>query len=292
MARGISTHIGLNSVDPTHYGGWSGPLQACEADAEDLAALAKRASFETTTILTPNATRAAVEGAMAAAAVELVAGDIYFITYSGHGAQLPDLDGDELGNDETDTEDETWCLFDGEMIDDELNKLYGDFDKGVRVLVLSDSCHSGSVTRGVRGASLPNTFLDSNEDDQGTTYRYMPPRIARNVYRANRAFYDSIMQALEDAFSSNDEPADLESRVKATVRLISGCQDEQLSRDGTFNGLFTGKLLAVWNGGRFDGDYAAFHEAIVALMPPDQTPNLYVIGAPNESFAGQKPFTI
>jgi len=37
MAKGIALHIGLNSVDPHKYEGWSGPLSACEADANDMA---------------------------------------------------------------------------------------------------------------------------------------------------------------------------------------------------------------------------------------------------------------
>ena len=32
-ATGLSLHVGLNAVDPAHYAGWSGPLNACEADA-------------------------------------------------------------------------------------------------------------------------------------------------------------------------------------------------------------------------------------------------------------------
>ena len=40
MARGIALTIGLNSVDPKHYAGWSGELNACEADAEDMASIA------------------------------------------------------------------------------------------------------------------------------------------------------------------------------------------------------------------------------------------------------------
>ncbi len=35
MAKGVSVHIGVNEVDPAHYGGWSGKLNACEADAEN-----------------------------------------------------------------------------------------------------------------------------------------------------------------------------------------------------------------------------------------------------------------
>ena len=40
MARGISVHIGVNDVDPNHYGGWSGPLKACENDSDVMFELA------------------------------------------------------------------------------------------------------------------------------------------------------------------------------------------------------------------------------------------------------------
>ena len=44
MPQGISVHIGLNSVDPKQYEGWDGQLTACEADAKDMQALAKKQS--------------------------------------------------------------------------------------------------------------------------------------------------------------------------------------------------------------------------------------------------------
>ena len=47
MARRVSIHIGLNSVDPTHYDGWDGKLQACEADANDMHAIATRSATTT-----------------------------------------------------------------------------------------------------------------------------------------------------------------------------------------------------------------------------------------------------
>ena len=56
------------------------------------------------------------------------------LSYSGHGGQLPDLN-----DDEPDQEDETWCLYDGQVVDDELSELYSHFKQGVRILVLSDS---------------------------------------------------------------------------------------------------------------------------------------------------------
>lgn len=59
MATGHANCIGLNSVDPNHYNGWSGNLTACEADAQDMCAIATTSQF-TTTLLTANAIRNAV----------------------------------------------------------------------------------------------------------------------------------------------------------------------------------------------------------------------------------------
>jgi uncharacterized caspase-like protein len=91
MAKGIALHIGLNSVDPRQYEGWSGPLTACEADANDMADLARSQGFAAAKLLTKKATRDAVQKAIADAAKHLTSGDIFFLTYSGHGGQAPDL---------------------------------------------------------------------------------------------------------------------------------------------------------------------------------------------------------
>src|SRR5678815_3771458 len=88
---------------------------------------------------------------MRKAAKLLAAGDLYFLSYSGHGGQVPDVTGEE-----DDKKDETWCLFDGQLIDDELYYELSRFGEGVRILVLSDSCHSGTVTR---EAVMPPTTI-------------------------------------------------------------------------------------------------------------------------------------
>src|SRR5215207_4739319 len=106
MARGISLHIGLNSVDPSHYGGWDGTLGACEFDATDMQSIANSRGFEPTILLTKSATAAAVKGAIERAANELESGDFFFVTYAGHGGQVPDRNGDERRNDKNDTSDE------------------------------------------------------------------------------------------------------------------------------------------------------------------------------------------
>jgi hypothetical protein len=280
MTKGISLHIGVNSVDPSHYGGWSGPLSGCEADAEDLLDIASGLGFEASLLLTGDATRDAVLDGIQAAAAACEPGDIFFLSYSGHGGQVPDL-----GNDrELDLKDETWCLFDGQLIDDELWTQWESFHEGVRVLVLSDSCHSGTAVKAAYDPLVRSGALDSPVTASGAgtpVFRVMPDDVALRTYRKNRKLYRALGADLT-------EPGE----ITATVRLISGCQDNQLSLDGTFNGLFTGTLLRVWADGRFDGTYAEFHAQILSRMPPTQSPNHIVYGTPNPAFDTQQPFTI
>lgn len=273
MPTGKALTIGLNAVDPNHYSGWSGELNACEADAEDMASIAK---LDVTTLLTQNATRERVVSELTKAAKQLKAGDFFLLTYSGHGGQLPDLNSDE-----DDAQDETWCLFDGEFVDDELYFYLSQFAKGVRILVFSDSCHSGTV---VKLAYYHGGFAAKATSSGAVKFRNMPPGAALRTYRKNKAFYDKILK--------NPKLKNVDDKVKASVLLISGCQDNQLSADGDFNGLFTSNVLRVWNNGKFKGTYRAFHKAILARMPPDQTPNYFRVGPVNPTFEGQKPFSV
>jgi len=280
MAKGIALTVGLNAVDPAHYG-WDGPLKGCEADARDMAAIATAQGFVVSSLLTQEATREHVQRALRDAAGALTAGDIFLLCYSGHGGQLPDLNGDE-----DDGQDETWCLYDGQLVDDEMNLLLAAFAKGVRVLVTADSCHSGtsvkmaftegrSISSGVRASASDGRRLD--------TYRCMPSDVATSTYLANRDFYDPILSG--DAQAAGATPS-------ADVMLISGCQDNQYARDGLFNGLFTGTLKRIWNGGKFAGSYPDFWKAIGRAMPQEQSPNYFWSTPPNPAFEQQKPFTI
>lgn len=277
MPTGLALTIGLNSVTPSHYDGWSGELTACEADARDMAQLAKSTGFTVTTLLTKQATRAQVVSKIASAAKTLQAGDMFMLSYSGHGGQLPDLN-----HDEEDGQDETWCLYDGQLVDDELYAELKKFAKGVRVLVFSDSCHSGTVVKAAHYGRVLTT-PDSNANTQGIKYRFMPFAISGRTYRQHQDSYDKIL--------AKKDLKDSRAKVKASVLLISGCQDNQYSADGQFNGLFTGTLLQVWNHGKFKGNYKTFHQAIVRRMPPDQTPKYFGIGSFG-IFDTQKSFSI
>lgn len=291
--RGLSLHIGLNSVSPAHYGGWSGDLSACEYDALDLCALAQSKGIKPTLLLTRNGTRAKVLAGLRSAAKALKSGDFFLLTFSGHGGQVTDIN-----DDEADGMDETWCLYDSQLIDDELYYELSRFAAGVRILVLSDSCHSGTVTR----AALPS----STGTSVGPRPRLMPPAVARRVYRDHQAFYDKLQNDVAKAAGNVKVDPDAmlatlspgSNRITAVVQqfkpavvLISGCMDNQTSMDGEQNGAFTERLLAVWKNGAFKGNYRRFHKTIVAGMEPTQTPNLFVLG-PATAFLKQQPFTV
>ncbi|BDT67777.1 hypothetical protein os1_19550 [Comamonadaceae bacterium OS-1] len=283
--KALSLHMGLNAVSGAAYSGWTGPLAACEFDANDMAAIAKAQGMQPTVLLTKQATRAKFLSALRSAAKSLVAGDLFFLTYSGHGGQVTDID-----NDEPDGKDETWCLFDGQILDDELYFEYSKFAAGVRILVLSDSCHSGSVVK-----ALPN--------EPGS--RAMPLGVAMRVYRDHQAFYDKLQvdvakaaggqvadpdTALTQVSVSNRLTA-VVSQFKPSLVLVSGCQDNQTSMDGDHNGAFTEQVLKVWANGSFKGTYRQFHAKVRAGLPPSQSPNLFTLGKAGK-FLQQKPFTV
>jgi metacaspase-1 len=343
MPTGQSIHIGLNHVDPNAYNGWDGALAGCVNDARDMQAIADRMGYSSTLLIDSQAVSSRVIGAIGLAAQQLTPGDILLLTYSGHGGQIPDVNGDE-----PDAQDETWVLWDRQLLDDELYALWSHFAAGVRICMLSDSCHSGTVLRRLgaytdllrevrRSKSTPSSStLDtlkvlskvvpvgasrggtpSGAGANGPAYpasgssgggvatavappaapvdaglpepppltliRAMPPDI-RTLVNERRASENASLQWLAG-------PSE-RSQIGATVLLISGCQDDQLSLDGSANGLFTEKLKQVWNNGQYVGDYRGFWRDISARMPTSQTPNFELVGAPNPTFEQQQPFTI
>lgn len=260
--RGLSLHVGVNRLDETHYR-TEGALRGCEFDARDMAAMAAALGYEVLPpLLTEDATCARVIAALQAAAVTLAPGDIFLFSYSGHGAQIPDLSGDE-----EDRFDETLCLHDRMMVDDELQTLLAAFAAGVRVVVLTDACHSGSMTR----AMLTENLLASAGPGipwgigpaRPAVFRSLDEATARRVYRSHAGLYEGVARAVGSA----PEP-------QANVIAFGACQDEQFAQDLEDNGLFTASLKQVWRGGASRGNYETVFRNVQGLMPPSQAPKL------------------
>jgi hypothetical protein len=138
------------------------------------------------------------------AITESISGDMIVFHYSGHGTQVKDKSGDE-----TDGYDEALYLYDGVLIDDEINEVLQKIPEGVTVLILMDSCFSGGITRSKKG----NPCIEKKS-------RFV--RTEKKIYRKRRK---SIARG-------NGEG------LKWIV--ISGCGENQTSADANFNGQWAG----------------------------------------------------
>lgn len=303
MSIGMSLHIGVNALDPKCYpmdppdmenfpNGWDGVLDGCHSDAEAMCAIAEEQGFEAKLLLTDKATVEEVKKEVSKAAKKLKDGDIFFLSFAGHGGQVPDLSGDET--DDTSYADETWCLYDRHLIDDEQQVMYTEFKEGVRILIFSDSCHSGSATR------------SDTEELVLPKFRAMTRQMTDCCYLARKKCYDRIQRNL---------PRTTPDDVKASMLLLSACEDLEVAGDGSPNGKFTSAVLSVWNQGEFSGDYKKFHKEVAEELkrsfkadmevhrealqrgetpeePSEQHPQLGPDKQVADAFEGARPFSI
>lgn len=287
MPQGISIHVGVNEVDPAHYG-TRAELAGCENDARAMQAIADAHGYRSHLLLTAESGAGRIQELIADAADTLQAGDTLFFSYAGHGAQVPDTNGDEA-----DAQDETWCVYDRMLVDDELYALWGRFREGVQILMLSDSCHSGTVAREISFNPEALAALMSSKGGKANgaaptraavpVFRALPHAAAERAYAGNRELYDGIQAR---------GPGTETVQIGASVLLISGCQDNQTSLDGVHNGLFTENLLGVWQDGAFKGSYEGLHRAVSMRMPVTQSPNLLMEGRSSTDFRRRTPFAL
>jgi uncharacterized caspase-like protein len=150
--------IGINN-----YPGTDMDLRGCVNDAEDWAATLAARGFAVQKLIDAQATKAAMVSAIGALLKGGSSGDSLVVTFSGHGTYAPDKNGDEV-----DGLDEGLCPYDIKqgrvLIDDEIQQLFAQRAAGVRILLISDSCHSGTVIRAPA----------SDPDADGSRPRFMP----------------------------------------------------------------------------------------------------------------------
>ena len=275
MPNGIGLAIGLNVVNTSSpaYAGVTVPvLGGCVNDANAIADMLGRRNFSTRNVLTDQqATHAAVLGALDAAAAELSAGDLFVLHYSGHGMKggIAPQGGIDPESDHT----SSWILYDQPFSSDELFLKWGAFKQGVRILVISDSCHSGSAIRDL----LPYTTRGLDLDKR--------TRILSN----NQDYYIQGARTKEVL-------RDFAGTPSAALLLLSGCQEDETSMDtqnsqGIPHGLFTATLLDVLNGGGvpFPGNYIQYHRQVAQQTNArsvqldrshQQNPNFFPLGSP------------
>jgi hypothetical protein len=192
--------IGINN-----YPGTSNDLQGCVNDANDWSALLNDIGFETSLMLDSQATRQNVKAALSNLIASAGEGDVIVFTYSGHGTQVVDLSGDE-----GDSYDEAIYVYDGTILDDDLRTIINKINPKSTLVVISDSCFSGSVTRLIPENSKP---------------RFMPVETI------------SALRAVRQRF--------LLPEMNMPEILISGCSDSEYSYDAQINGRYNGAMSAL-----------------------------------------------
>ncbi len=222
--------IGINN-----YPGIFNDLKGCVNDAMDWSALLQGTGFETSLILDSQATQQNVKAALQGLISATNAGDVAVFTYSGHGTQVTDGSGDE-----GDRYDEAICLYDGNVIDDELRVILEGLHPQATLVVISDSCFSGSVTRLAPEPATP---------------RFVPPTVSTASKMARRSF--------------------LIPETGMPEILISGCSDSEYSYDAEFNGRSNGAMSAYaiqvikQNP---NATYREFHAGLRNLLPSNDYP--------------------
>jgi hypothetical protein len=266
VARQRSIHIGINEVDPDAYrDNLPAALAGCENDALALVALAKQAGFQPRALLSADATSERVVEVLREHADLLGDGDRLLLTYAGHGGYVVDV-----GGDERDSQDETWVLYDRQFLDDEIKAELARFRPGVRILVLSDSCHSGSVIRDVLPADA-----DLAEPPR---LRTMPDVLCRGDSSSRAETYARAKAQVADA----PEPP-------AAVVLLAACQDDEEAQEIDAHGVFTSAVVEVWADGSFTGDHRELCQAVAARLE-GQVPNLLRMGGDVDQYLRERPF--
>jgi subtilisin family serine protease len=286
MPNACSLHIGLNQVDPNHYSGWNGQLFCCENDALFYNEMAEKAGITDRKLLLSSGspgsempTSANLSKYLDHYSKTLKSGDFFLITYSGHGGQIKDLNFDEQ-----DLVDETWCLFDRQYIDDELWEHFNRFEKGVRVLIISDSCHSGTVSKVIdssKDLEVEGLMTDIFKKMNLVT-RNAPRDITFATYQTHKDEY----------YVPTHKPLVVREDVGATVLLLAACRDEEKASEWDGFGLFTSTIRKTLMNGKDISSYEDWHQKILKQIPAIQTPTLFAYGSGADLFRKEKIFQI
>lgn len=250
MFRRSYLSVGINEYpDP------NANLAGCVNDAHDVSAVLESAGYVGEKLLDSDATKANIVEALRGYIANMGWSDRLVLHNSSHGTYKIDPSGDEA-----DGRDEAICCYDyatgGLLVDDEIADIAGNLKPGSAMLILSDSCHSGTMARVADFdiADIPG----------------YSPHAARFLSPAY--IYD------EDPYKASLREVAVDATPRKSANLISGCADHEYSYDAAFggrpNGAFTRAAVDTYQSGITLNDW---HKAIrskidFSLYP--QTPQL------------------
>lgn len=229
MRRGFSIHFGasLPAVCDNRT-----KLNGPPNDVNALADLAKSRGFQQVGSFPGQVNVGDVKDAFKdILARNLVRDDILLVTYSGHSSQIRD----QPPIDEPyDGVDEEWCLSDNVLRDDVIDDYLAKFGEGVRIVMVTDSCHSGSAfllrENGVTHPAGPLELLWLDA--------YFEARRRLRVLARVLAGVPRDLAELEMLRNPSSK------RIVARVLLLAACRERENAADGDPHGAFTEKLIS------------------------------------------------
>ena len=195
-------------------------------------------------------------------------GDVLLLHYSGHGANVPDKNGDEA-----DQRDEILCPHDLDwkdpLTDDWLRTTFNRCATGVSLTVIMDCCHSGTNTRALAAAGCTD---DSALPAQSVGHHGRGVRAQAAGQGARRVCAPRPPRRARSRTSSTADIPEV---------LITGCRDTQTSADayigGSFNGALTYALTKVLREAKGKISYRDLHARTLSRLKRedfDQVPQL------------------
>jgi hypothetical protein len=156
------------------------------------------------------------------------AGDVLFLHYSGHGANVPDSDGDEA-----DRRDEILCPTDLDwkdpLTDDWLRTTFDTLPEKVNLTIVMDCCHSGSNTRALAAPAAP------------IINRYLPNPWDIMAVESRRSLRGATFRARSMKPVKANGTLDV-AVARMPELLFTGCRDYQTSADAFIEGNYNGAL--------------------------------------------------
>jgi hypothetical protein len=205
---------------------------------------------------------------------DAVAGDVLYFHYSGHGAQLCDLDYNTLA--EPDGLDEIIVPYDinwrDKLIKDkDLKRIFSKLPIGVNLTVTLDCCHSGD---GLRGDFQPPVELMGAIRSRSIT---APVDIANRAYGLN-------LEPKEKTLVSNTDQIGL---------LIAGCKSYQtsadawMSSDNKYYGALTHTMIMILKSHNYQISYQDLVLEVSARLLQDGYHQQPELNGNSELFANQ-----
>jgi hypothetical protein len=230
--KGRALLVGVNQYQQP----WVNPVRGSEEDALATREFIKRQygflDGEIRLLVGPQATRRAILDSFKEWLVEgTQPGERVFFLFSGHGSRLKDDDGDERLANPDDSMDETIVPFDvderpaSQIRDDEINQLVAAL-AGRMVVMVFDSCHSGTISRALGQGSAMTDGV-----------KYLPPLsdLAELKIARSRGGGDAPGYAVEGDRQARDlkltsVPVDRQSLPTAGLIVVSAAKSGQLAR--------------------------------------------------------------